>query len=166
MLKQLFIFFFLTGSIIFSGCQQKSRPADFPKLYPCKITITQDKIPVENVQISLYDNHISNKWSIGGTTNTSGVAVIRVHGQFFGAPSGKFKVVLSKTESEGGTVVNESTTKRKPEPVRIYSLVDKKYLEESTTPLEIIVENKSVAEIFEIGNANRILIQTIEPDGI
>jgi hypothetical protein len=165
MLKQIFIFFFLT-MIIFSGCQQESQPTDFPKIYPCKITITQNKVPVENIQISLYDNHISNKWSIGGITNTSGVAVIRTHGQFAGVPSGKFKVVLSKIESEGETEVNESMTTRKSETVRIYSLIDKKYLEESTTPLEIIVENKSVSETFEIGTTNRILLQTITPDKI
>ncbi|MDR0336003.1 MAG: hypothetical protein LBI18_02835 [Planctomycetaceae bacterium] len=164
MMKQLF-FFFMIGSIIVSGCRQETQPADFPKLYSCKITITQDNVPVENVQISLCDNQISNKWSIGGTTNISGTAVIQTHGQFSGVPSGKFKVVLSKTESEDGTTVNEST-RRKPETVRVYSLIDKKYLDESTTPLEINVENKSVTKKFEVGTPNRILIQTITPNDI
>jgi hypothetical protein len=165
-MKPIFVLFFLIVLIIFSGCQQEPHPADLPKLYSCKITITQDKVPAENVQISLYDNHLSNKWSIGGITNTSGTAVIQTHGQFSGVPSGKFKVVLSKTESEGGSEVNESITTQKSETIRIYSLVDKKYLEESTTPLEINIENKSVVKTFEIGTANRILIRTIDPGSI
>jgi hypothetical protein len=159
-------FIFLIVLIIFSGCNDTKRPDGLPKLYSCKITIRQDKSPVEGVRISLYDGDVSNKWSIGGVTDASGTAVLQTHGQFAGVPSGKFKVVLAKTETEGGTPSDEFMPTKKQETVRIYSLIDKKYLEESTTTLEINIENKSVTETFEIGPATRILIQTIKPGDV
>ena len=141
-----------------AGCGQAKRPGNMPPLYPCTITIMQGSIPAVGVDVWLYNPELSTRWSIAGTTNDSGVAKIRTHGQFPGAPLGTFKVVLSKIVSEGGG--DDGSGRAKPK--KIYSAVGKEYTQEETTPLQIDVEKKKGGiKTFDIGEPGRVLLETI-----
>jgi hypothetical protein len=146
------------------ACNRVQKPNGLPKLFPCTITITQNGVPVQGILVSLIDPAVTEYWAVSGLTNASGTATIRTHGNFVGAPSGVYNVILSKTENsdEHDTILGRSPST----PLQIFSLIDTKYNEEATTPLKITIENKTVRETFEIGPAVRILIQTINPNNI
>jgi hypothetical protein len=162
MSKQIIVFIFVIGTIVYSGCNRESKPADFPKLYHCQIKVTQNNVPVSDIQVSLYDINVTNRWVVFGQTDHNGNATIRTHGSFNGAPAGKYKVVLTKLEEEGQGWDNpDSPTPKWVEDIKIYSLIDEKYTKPETTPFELVIESKSVAETFEIGQPVRILRETI-----
>ena len=169
LMKHLPIFATLFIAISIIGCSGAPHPDGLPKLYSCTITIKQDGKPLEGAGVQLYDPTVTNRWTVSGVTNASGVAVIRTHGNFVGAPSGRFKVIVSKTVMEGGGGYDDTVPQkeRKPlEPTRVYSLVGKEYTSRETTPLEIIIDSKKKSETFDLGTAERILIQTIKPGDI
>ncbi|MDR0610799.1 MAG: hypothetical protein LBG58_11865 [Planctomycetaceae bacterium] len=159
-----FIILFSIGITL--ACNRVQKPNGLPKLFPCTITITQNGVPVQGILISLIDPDVTECWTVSGLTNTSGTATIRTHGNFVGAPSGVYKVTLSKTEKTGEYDTMSGTLPSQSVPLQIYSLIDTKYNDETTTPLKITVENKKVIEKFEIGAGVRILIQTINPNNI
>lgn len=161
-----FALIFSACLIATNGCSREKRPDGLPVLYPCTITLKQENSPAADVKISLYDGAVSNKWTVSGITDSSGVAKMQTHGQFAGAPSGVFKVVLSKTASEGGLDGDETQPVKKRQETRIYTLVDSKYSREETTPLEVNIGSKPVSESYEIGPAVRELVETIAPDGV
>ena len=164
-MKHLQIFATLLIAITIIGCSGAPRPDGLPKLYPCTITIKQDGKPLEDATVQLYDPTVTNRWTVSGVTNASGVAVMRTHGQFPGAPQGRFKVILSKTVTESDTIPGdgENAPPKSIGNTRIYSLVGKEYTKHESTPLEIIIENKKRNETCDIGNAERVLIETIKP---
>jgi hypothetical protein len=163
-----FIFIFL---IIFFGvgCQAKKPvPPDMPRLTPCKITITQENRPLDNATVTLVNslatigNGGAGKWGAGGKTNASGEVEIYTNGFYRGAPVGKYKVVIKKTETEPSRNppppspespdYNDWMKKYGNEIRLVYSLVEKKFTVASTTPLEIeIQEGKSVSTTFDLG---------------
>lgn len=158
---RIFVFSVVTGGCLLalSGCKKENRPEGLPVLYSCSVKVVHGDEPAEGVDVRLYDPAVSRQWSVSGTTDASGVAQLRTHGQFPGAPAGTFKVVLRKSE-------NENTGPEGRETVKIFSLVEKQYRDESTTPLEISVGNKGVAQTFDIGEPVRVLIETVRPGGI
>lgn len=135
-------------SLLLVSCRNDVKPDGLPKLYSCRIGITQDSRPVEGILVSLRDSEQMGKWSISGRTDASGMATIRTHGNFKGVPSGRYKVVLTKNEMEYGP---EASPVGGPAWTKVYSLIEKKYTDLETTPLEISVENKSVTFSFEAG---------------
>jgi hypothetical protein len=157
--RTFFAAFFAVAAVI--GCSGEQRPDGLPKLYPCTITITQDGQPLAGATVILYDPAVTDRWTVSGLTNTSGTAVMRTHGQFPGVPEGRFKVVLSKTETEGKGWDDPDSPKRTWENIKVYSFVAKEYGKHETTPLEIVVDGKKRSESFDIGRAERILIETI-----
>ncbi|MDR2441007.1 MAG: hypothetical protein LBE12_16730 [Planctomycetaceae bacterium] len=159
-----FIIFLSIGMTL--ACNRVQKPNGLPKLFPCTIVITQNGVPVQGILISLVDPTVTEHWAVSGLTNISGTATIRTHGNFVGAPSGVYKVILSKTEKTGEDDTTSGTLPSQLVPLQIYSLIDTKYNDEATTPLKITVENKKVTETFEIGPAVRILVQTINPNNI
>ena len=144
---------------ISTGCNQARRPNNLPKLYPCSITITQDGQPASDVLVSLYDQ--SGQWAISGKTGEDGIAQIKTHGQFSGAPSGEYVVLLDKSETEGGR--DFAATGGSSDEIRVYSYVDPQYRMQETSPLKISVTGKSTNETFEIGPAERVLIMQLKP---
>ena len=165
---QIFATLFIVVTVI--GCSGAKRPDGLPKLYPCTITFTQDGQPLEGATIQLFDPAVTDRWTVSGATNASGTVAIRTHGQYPGAPQGQFKVVVSKTEMEGGGGGYDETVPakdRKPlEPTKVYTLVAKEYTTRESTPLEIVIDGKKKSESFDIGKAERVLIQTIKPGDI
>ncbi|MDR2170477.1 MAG: hypothetical protein LBP59_10080 [Planctomycetaceae bacterium] len=83
------ILFFVT--II--GCGSDShRPNDLPKLYSCKITVTQDGVPLPDASVNIIAKDISTKYkNASGMTDSNGVAEMLTHG-FVGAPAGSYKL--------------------------------------------------------------------------
>ncbi|MGL6196506.1 MAG: hypothetical protein ACRC2T_16955 [Thermoguttaceae bacterium] len=91
----------LLGIIIcLTGCGSKY-PPDWPKTYPCQITVTKDGQPYEGVTIVLARTENHGSWAVSGITDSSGVAVIETSwtkASSKGAPEGTFQVTLSKSD--------------------------------------------------------------------
>ena len=159
MLKNDFYFLPVIAVIfVVAGCSGEKRPPDLPKLYPVTLTITMDGQPLEDALVNLYteDQSIS-KWTVGSTTNAEGKAVIVTHGQFRGAPEGKFKVCVRKVELEGEQQILENSQSGlvvdspgvgtgMPKTIEH---VDPKFGSRATTTLEIeiIPQGKKMTEI-------------------
>ncbi|MDO5553740.1 MAG: hypothetical protein Q4G68_08260 [Planctomycetia bacterium] len=148
----------------FIACGGAKRPDGMPQLVPCQVTLTSQGQPVAGVSITLIPKQSGlERWSSAGLTDASGTAALVTYGQYKGVPSGEFKVVLGKTVTEGGENDTETTPLAKREAISTFSLVDVKYIQEATTPLELKVENRSVAESFEIGPEVKVLIDKFIP---
>lgn len=80
------------------GCQSKF-PANWPKIYPCKIQVVQNGVPIAGVDVTLIRVSDHGSWAVSGRTDQNGNAEIETSwtkaGQK-GAPEGTFKVVLFK----------------------------------------------------------------------
>lgn len=157
MKKHLLILFLLV--VVLAGCSRERRPEGFPKLYPCTVQITQDGAPVSGVNVSLVHPELTARWAVGAETDESGNATIRTHG-FDGAPKGRYKIVLSKTVTEGRGRLGDEHGNRGWEDMKIMSLVGKEYETAEETPLEIEVK-KAARQSFEIGKAERRLVEVI-----
>ena len=146
-MNKLTIFALLLCFAFVCGCGPK-RPDNFPTLYGCVLTfVFSDGAPVDGASVALVsDNPEHAQWSISGLTNASGVAVIRTHGDFSGAPAGTFRILLRKAESVAtGEVDHEG------EPIyEARHLVGAVYGDPRNTPLSVTVENRAVAETFTI----------------
>ncbi len=156
------IFFAVVMAFLLSLSRcHKDVPKGFPKIYPCKITLTHEGNPAEGVRVYLFSKGEKCPWAIAGVTDSNGVAVIKTHGQYVGAPKGTFAVVLEKTETEGNGILNELSpvSRDEVEAVKTYSLVGVDYTATETTPIEIQVNGKT-EQAFEIGPKVRVLMGT------
>jgi len=99
------------------------------------------------------------QWSIAGTTNASGVATINTNADFAGAPAGRYRVVVQKTELRptGATDADGNPI------MEIHSLIAAEFSDPGRTPLSLEVGNSSVRETFEAGPATtfRVEIETL-----
>lgn len=153
------------------GCSGgPAKPPNFPKLYPCSVTVTQEEKPLEGATVRLVPKTGTFDWVIMGITNANGIAEIATHIQFKGAPLGEFKVLVTKNEQtpsifdskeppEEGTPEYEVWRKgieyeKRPN----YALVNRDYGSEKTTPFEIKIENGKNAQSFEVGAPIRVKI--------
>ena len=81
------------------GCGGEPRPAGMPRLYSASIVVTQGGEPLEGASVTLTPEDPENaRWGPMGTTDGSGVAVLRTDGKYAGAPLGAYKVVVSKLQ--------------------------------------------------------------------
>lgn len=149
MLKKLFYPLpIILASLVCSGCHRENRPADLPKLYPVILNITADEQPLTNALVVLYaENEAIAKWTVGSVTDAEGKAIIVTHGQFQGAPEGKFKVCVRKTEMEGAEAKRQEGQTGlvgglSPAPTQMPKMtnyVDSVFGDPKTTTLEIEV---------------------------
>jgi hypothetical protein len=153
-----YIVFFCLWIPFLSGCSQSQRPAGLPSLHPCTITVTQNGIPVADVSVQLIAKEES-VWPVTGITDTSGNAVLVTYSRFQGVPVGDYIVVLSKRLAETDTPANEYVSGI----TQVYSLIDIKYTESATSPLEMSVKKGRNSMSFEIGSPVRVLVDTIRP---
>ncbi len=101
----------ILAAFVFNGCSKENRPDDLPKLYPVTLTFTLDGRPLDNALVNLVtEDKTISKWTVGSVTDAEGKAIIVTHGQFRGAPAGKFKVCVKKTELSGGQAPQKSQT--------------------------------------------------------
>lgn len=150
----LMISMFVLGGL--AGCSGERRPEGFPKLYPCAIRLTQEGIPVAGIKVSLINAELTDRWAVGAASDDSGLAMIRTHG-YSGAPKGRYKILLSKKETEGRGRIGDDHADQGWEDMKIWSLVAEKYENAGTTPLEIDVTGP-LRESFEIGKEERRLV--------
>ena len=117
MKKKLLI---LLSLVTFFGCAKQSVPDGLPKLVPVTLTFTQEGAPLTGAVVSLIDPNI--QFLVGGTTDADGTVVLYTHGLYKGAPLGKFKVRVVKTESDSTpqpmtmAEIMSSTSKGLPPP--------------------------------------------------
>jgi len=142
------------GLSVLSGCSRQHRPRDLPKLTPATITFTQDGKPLEKAMVFLYaENPDIAKWTVSSNTNANGEAILVTHGQFQGAPAGKFKVCVIKSEDAGsadepdphaGLVFAGGDSAPRGRP-RLIHHVDPVFSDPQKTPLEVGIPAKGRA---------------------
>ena len=90
-------------------------------------------------------------WVSGGSTNENGEAVVMTHGKYPGAPAGKFKVTVNKTQTEGSATGNDPGVSSE---VKMFDLVAAKYRAVTTTPIEVeISAGENTLDVIEVGSA-------------
>ena len=92
------------------GCGQKT-PDGMPDLQPTTLTVIQGGSPLADATVNLKSLDPSTAWTCGGVTDAKGVATLVTHGQYKGAPVGKYKVSVSKTAGEGTLRLRPLSTK-------------------------------------------------------
>lgn len=141
-----FLLFFLLSLAI--GCQKSNRPDGMPPLHPLKIKITQDGGALAGATVSLISTSPEGgKWPSSGLTDANGEAEIITYGQFPGAPEGNYKVVVTKTET-----VNDMTVDP-PKVLGVFSYIEKKYTQSSSTELTLDVKADTKTATFDVGKA-------------
>ena len=151
----------LLSLITLFGCAKQSVPDGLPKLVPVTLTITQEGTPLADALVSLVDPGGSIPFVVGGTTDAGGNVVLHTHGLYKGAPLGKFKVRVVKTESdpvppapafdspEFDAYMKEAA---KRPPPKTYTFVEKRYTNVNTTPLELDISGQ-LTTTLEVGKA-------------
>jgi len=165
----------LIATVGIAGCSGPSKPADMPPLYPCILRFTQDGEPLVDAAVVLVDVNIETgaKWGPMGRTDESGTAVIYTNAKYKGAPAGKYKIVLSKTETELNQLAQpapddpnyEKWAVQAARAVRhTYALIEKVYTSPHTTTLEIEIQSKKKTEAtFAVGKKVRDKIALPDP---
>jgi hypothetical protein len=118
MKKFLFIFV-----LLICGCSNK--PDDVPQLFPCKVVVTKDTVPMEGVHTVLGSTSGNSQCAVFGVTNSSGIATIhtnRLGWQGNGAPVGEYIVIISKEPKLEGGLSTEEYQKLDPIEQERYQL--------------------------------------------
>ena len=157
----------LLSLVTFFGCAKQSVPDGLPKLVPVTLTITQEGTPLADAIVSLVDPSGSIQFTVGGTTDTKGSVVLHTHGKYKGAPLGKFKIRVVKTETDQlPPHLQTAPNMRSPEfeaysreieklpPQKTYTLIEKRYTNLDTTPLEVEITG-TLTTTFDVGKAVR-----------
>ena len=118
---------FVSASLLLIGCGGEKLPPGMPKLYPATITVIQDGQPLEGASVILLNTDPSTTWSAGGITNQNGKITLRTLGRYDGAPAGKYRVTVKKTESPDITLPAEMPDD--PEERREYNRLVKEIAE-------------------------------------
>ncbi|HBT76460.1 MAG TPA: hypothetical protein DEB39_05945 [Planctomycetaceae bacterium] len=144
------------------GCESSpQRPPGMPSLVRrAKITVTQAGRPLADAKIILVSEGNQVPWTVGGKTDQNGVARLVTHGQFPGAPEGKYKVVVTKLEKPDKSRLpgdSKSWSKDEEESARtFYDLVESEFGETSTTPLTVEILSSSYEATVDVGKPVRI----------
>jgi len=163
-----FICFAVTVPVFLGGCTSSSpKPAGFPDTVPCVITITQEGTPLPEAMVSLIPADGAKDWLTSAVTDSSGNAKIFTYGRAEGAPKGKYKVVVTKTETDPSkfTMPNENDTAAMEryaqdtmnERLNSYTLVEAVYTDPGTTPLDLEITAKTT-KTFDVGKKVRELL--------
>lgn len=147
----LFSFLFLV-LLFHSGCGggDSGRPADMPKVYPVKITVTQDGAVVQDASVVLTAKSPAKYNTASGLTDASGVAVLRTYG-FDGVPEGQYAVTVSKQGVEGAKEAIDENGTAYQTGGKVYEYVDVQYSKTGTSPHNIAVTTKGTTKTFEVG---------------
>jgi hypothetical protein len=149
----IFALFFVVCFL--TGCS-KNYPDGMPKLHPVQITVVGDGQPIANAGVTLMPMDQENsRWASGGQTGSNGVAILKTQGVYSGAATGKYKVCISKAETDPTPPVGPDET---PPPTNSYNLIDPKFGNmETTTEVEVVAGNNSWQ--IDVGKPIRELIQ-------
>jgi hypothetical protein len=149
------------------GCQSNGEiPADLPKLIPCKITITQEGLPLEGASVTLRLVGGTQQWYPNGQTDTFGSIDFYTNGRYKGVPVGKYKIVVTKFETEPSKLPPAPSEddpqygkwlEQSQQEVRAnFQLIERIFTKAETTPLEIeVTDSKEVIGTFDVGKRVR-----------
>jgi len=166
-MQRFVIISLLSLSVSLLGCS--GRPAGMPALYPCKITVTQEDVPLADATVimsNVSDPTLGDAWSAMGRTDSDGVAVIQTNGQYPGAPAGTYKIIVEKINTESarfgprppaGTpeLVDWEDKTTFDDTVFRVTLVEPLY-SSSNTPHEIEVKKGTNEMSIDVGKAVKI----------
>ena len=140
----LFHIVLLAGFAASFGCGQKLPPG-MPTLNPCMITVNMEGKPIENVTVRLVsENQIH--WGCSGITNSSGKAALVTDGKYKGIPAGKYKVLLSRIDTEHREYKGFIEEAKLP-PKKQTVVINLKYEDEDETPYEITIVDGQKASL-------------------
>ena len=142
--------FFGTLLLFVAGCGEKL-PPDLPKLYPTVVSVIQGGEPLEGANVNLLPKDPNSRWAASGVSNSAGKVDFFTEGKYRGAPEGEYQVTVSKVFAEPSKydgqekpsdldyptwhkMLQEENAKRAG-----YRLVDPKYGDRRTSPLELTV---------------------------
>ncbi|MDR2171767.1 MAG: hypothetical protein LBP59_16610 [Planctomycetaceae bacterium] len=145
----------LLSNLLIAGCSGKLRPDGMPRLVPCSILVKQDATPLANANVSIIPEN-GSKWNAAGVTDNSGVAKLYTLSQYEGVPEGKYKVVISKTETVLG-IIGASDRSSEGTPDQHFNLVEPQYSNPTDTPLTIEVTKKN--SHYEVNAGKKVKIQ-------
>ncbi|MDR0608728.1 MAG: hypothetical protein LBG58_01295 [Planctomycetaceae bacterium] len=98
-IKSVIVLSVLLGGLIFGvGCGTK-KPAGFPNLVPCNVSVTKGGKPIDKTVLTLVPVSNGGEWISSGLTNSGGIAEISTILSSYsskGVPEGEFKVFLSR----------------------------------------------------------------------
>ncbi|MDR2704889.1 MAG: hypothetical protein LBC02_03835 [Planctomycetaceae bacterium] len=157
-MKHLPIIFFVVLTTIFSftACSHKTTPPDLPKLYPCEITVIQDGKPLADVNVVLQATDKTVKYGYSSvSTAANGIAVMRTYGET-GVPAGVYKIILQKSVTEGEKESADVSGMKYKHGGTTFTLIDAKFTDVETTPLEIEIKNGKNIQTIDVGNAVKI----------
>jgi hypothetical protein len=151
MKKFIYCIFFVISAI---GCH-KSSPSGLPPLVPYTIKVVDNQQPITGVDIGLYREEGQGGWSLGGITNSDGIAKIQtIFGSFegYGIPAGTYRVLFNKRIELPQELIlsEEQSLKLSPEELTKWDQKKQKYIKEhrilpdafsdwETTPIKITV---------------------------
>ena len=168
--RRMLPYFVLCFSVFIQGCFGPKQPDDLPKLYPCKISVIQDGQPLEGATVLLRPLDGNLRFSMGGKTDQKGIAVIKLDGQWTGAPEGEFHVSISKIVTPEGLALPGPTTsprerrKLQEESAKMTKeTVDPMYSNLIKTTLRLKVDKKATDESFDVGKAVDLSMAELNP---
>jgi hypothetical protein len=152
--KSFFVWIFCCVCLVVAGCSNgnTTKPEGFPILYPVTLIMTQEGKPLTETTVTLIAEDQSMKWGTSGFSNAEGKIKLKTGG-FIGVPVGKFKIVVTKTVSEGVLDSRDEAGDSK-----VYTLVEKIYTDPLTTPLTLDVTAQTREFTLDVGKAVRIRI--------
>jgi hypothetical protein len=167
------VLFVLLSLILLGGCNRgPKRPDGFPKLYPCKITITQGgTTPLEGATVTFVNKAGSIEWSTGGRTDANGIAEIKTAVNFSGVPEGEYSVRVSKNELSPSSVADVAPTDpierltwdeaRRAEVRTFYRYVKPEFDDITKTPHSITIGTSGSNDVtFDVGEAIQEVIKS------
>ncbi|MDO5554688.1 MAG: hypothetical protein Q4G68_13095 [Planctomycetia bacterium] len=130
-----------------AGCNSAT-PDSVGKIYPVSLTLTQESKPLVGATVALISDDPNAQYTVGGASDEQGTVSIFTDGRYEGAKPGHYKVVVSKVETE--EIPKAPLDLQSPEfdswaqtysnrSAKSWTLVDHKFGNASTTPLEITV---------------------------
>ena len=140
------------------GCAKSNVPDGLPKLVPVTLTLMQEGAPLSEAVVSLEGD---TPFSVGGVTDAKGSVILYTSGKYKGAPPGKFKVRVMKTESDPTPSAPKPgdpefraymEDARNRSAAKTYTLVEKQYTQIDTTPLELDITGP-LTQTLDVGKA-------------
>ena len=169
-MKNSILFLLVVTMTTFIGCQfgGEKLPEGMPKLVPATIQLTQDGAPLAGSTVMLFDTSGSQQWSPGGLSDDKGTVELYTNGRYKGAPEGKYKVVVKKSETDPSTLgpapsiedpkYGEYMDKMMSEKLDTYTLIERKYNDAKNTPLEVEIKKGGEVQKFDVGAKVKIKI--------
>ena len=164
------IFLLLLATSLMTGCGERL-PDGMPRLYPASITVTQEGTPLAEAVVQLVSEDPANaSWGAGGTTNESGIAVLRTNGKYNGAPLGTYKVTVSKMEQDphpnpelkGGGEDEVRRYLAVARTLRTYRLIEPQYSSLNDTPLRVEIIPNERTYAIDAGKKIRVVVRLMQ----